>query len=358
MKNCSEVIEIISQYIDNELDEKERRDFEEHIKSCDSCRTELDEIRHVVELCRDIDEVELPEDFREELHRKLVDARDKGSFNGKVLEVRSKYIKIFSSIAAGLLLIFFVRGMYNNGYFSPVRFSGATKSESAAEAPRAMKEESAESASMKAAAGESQAELKMAAQDQEASLDSAPEQGILARAESVEDRGILKEQPAKPPIVKIVEVTVNIESTGKSDELVGKIKAFVLENGAETADDGSSNVPKSICYAGEQEGAVAVLSYKVGNVQYDQFINSMVSGLGYDVVVGEMKSEDLSGEIVKLNEKLADLDNKIYSAENEGNTSEDELKRMKNDKEKTMEQIQSLEFETDYTFITIVVREK
>ena len=77
MKNCTEVRNLISLYIDDELSKAELEEFNEHINSCSHCRAELEEIKTIVRLCRDIDEVELPANFKLELHEKLVEIKIK-----------------------------------------------------------------------------------------------------------------------------------------------------------------------------------------------------------------------------------------------------------------------------------------
>jgi anti-sigma factor RsiW len=47
---CRHARKSISQYVDNELTPDERKDFDSHIRSCDSCRNELKETQALHEL--------------------------------------------------------------------------------------------------------------------------------------------------------------------------------------------------------------------------------------------------------------------------------------------------------------------
>lgn len=73
MKKCEEIMELISLYIDDDLNETEKHQFEEHINSCIKCREELDLQMEIINLCQDMEEVELPEDFNRQLNQKLVE---------------------------------------------------------------------------------------------------------------------------------------------------------------------------------------------------------------------------------------------------------------------------------------------
>jgi hypothetical protein len=72
---CINVKELMSAYIDNEINEVDKAKFEKHIAQCPQCKEEYELLKDVVLKCSEIDEVELPEDFREELHHKLMNAK-------------------------------------------------------------------------------------------------------------------------------------------------------------------------------------------------------------------------------------------------------------------------------------------
>jgi len=93
MKNCGEIIELMSLYIDGELDSETKREFEEHIETCESCRSELYELKEIVDVLGEVEEVELPSGFKEQLHenlwrkRRKMNQRAKFCLSGKSLLV-------------------------------------------------------------------------------------------------------------------------------------------------------------------------------------------------------------------------------------------------------------------------------
>ena len=71
---CEEVRELLSSYIDGELDPNTRDALETHIKSCRECEAELAGLRHTVEMLKSLEEVEVPETFRASLMEKVREA--------------------------------------------------------------------------------------------------------------------------------------------------------------------------------------------------------------------------------------------------------------------------------------------
>jgi anti-sigma factor RsiW len=56
---CDLSIELLSGYLDGELDKKQKAEIEKHLKECEVCRKELEELRQLDEHVR-IAEVEEP----------------------------------------------------------------------------------------------------------------------------------------------------------------------------------------------------------------------------------------------------------------------------------------------------------
>lgn len=64
------VKELLSPYLDGELAEGDRRSVEEHLPDCAECRRELDDLRSVTALVRELPQAPLPAGFMERLRRK------------------------------------------------------------------------------------------------------------------------------------------------------------------------------------------------------------------------------------------------------------------------------------------------
>lgn len=100
---CENIRELMSAYIDNEINEVDKAKLEKHLAQCPQCMEEYELLKDLVIECSEIDEVELPEDFREELHTKLMDAKV-GKNNGIAGFVkRNKWIPATGAVAAVLI---------------------------------------------------------------------------------------------------------------------------------------------------------------------------------------------------------------------------------------------------------------
>lgn len=64
--SCNEFNRMAGAYLDGELPDEERRRFEEHLASCDACRTELAELKRLTE---DLNMMRFKEPGDEELQR-------------------------------------------------------------------------------------------------------------------------------------------------------------------------------------------------------------------------------------------------------------------------------------------------
>lgn len=101
---CQNIRELMSMYIDNEINEVDKVKFEKHIAQCPQCKEEYELLKDLVIECSEIDEVELPEGFREELHNKLVEA--KAAKPGKITQFirRNNWKPAVGAVAAVLIL--------------------------------------------------------------------------------------------------------------------------------------------------------------------------------------------------------------------------------------------------------------
>ncbi|NMB32795.1 MAG: hypothetical protein GX992_00935 [Clostridium sp.] len=106
MKDCNKILSILSLYIDNELDDKEKRDFEQHIKSCKSCRDELDKLTKIVSMLNSLEEIDPPADFERDLHERLVAENEARKMPRVVLGGWGKYFGFASAVAALLIFVF------------------------------------------------------------------------------------------------------------------------------------------------------------------------------------------------------------------------------------------------------------
>jgi len=73
--SCREVIRELSDYIDNDLDEKLRARITEHLAGCAHCTAIFDGTRNVIRLIGDDKTFELPAGFSARLRQRIVQNR-------------------------------------------------------------------------------------------------------------------------------------------------------------------------------------------------------------------------------------------------------------------------------------------
>jgi anti-sigma factor RsiW len=114
--DCKQIIDLISMYVDSELDERQKAEFEEHVSQCSSCKEELNDILKVLEVLHSIPEVDLPDNFKDELHEKLIKVKENEFSTGKLFFIKNRYIRAISTVAAGVLIIFVLKGILFDGF--------------------------------------------------------------------------------------------------------------------------------------------------------------------------------------------------------------------------------------------------
>lgn len=69
---CSQVLRVLSDYLEDDLAPELRVRIEEHVQDCDHCRAVYDELRKIVRLLGDEEIIELPKGFSRRLYRRLL----------------------------------------------------------------------------------------------------------------------------------------------------------------------------------------------------------------------------------------------------------------------------------------------
>ncbi|NIQ39786.1 MAG: hypothetical protein GTN81_14540 [Proteobacteria bacterium] len=109
---CAKIKELLSEYIDDVLDEKEKTLVDNHLSRCDDCKAELVSLKAVVGELGSLESVRAPEDFLDRLHERL-----EPTFTfGKLMRVLFVPIRIkvpleFATVAALAILIFYVSNL-------------------------------------------------------------------------------------------------------------------------------------------------------------------------------------------------------------------------------------------------------
>lgn len=68
---CSEFEFFTDDYLENTLDETAKKEFEAHLKSCESCRESLNQTKHLIAVARQLATTPIPKDVSARLHLRL-----------------------------------------------------------------------------------------------------------------------------------------------------------------------------------------------------------------------------------------------------------------------------------------------
>jgi hypothetical protein len=108
MNFCKECDEYISLYIDELLDDKTKSDFLKHINKCRHCSAKFEEALYCAELCKEEQDIQLPEYFSEALHLRLQEVSESSNKKNKqeklILIIKSKRFVASLSTAAVLVI--------------------------------------------------------------------------------------------------------------------------------------------------------------------------------------------------------------------------------------------------------------
>lgn len=70
---CENCRDKLSLYIDNELDKDLAKEVKSHIDECDECKKEYEDIMTIKNMMNDLPQLELPKNFKDDLHKKLIE---------------------------------------------------------------------------------------------------------------------------------------------------------------------------------------------------------------------------------------------------------------------------------------------
>lgn len=100
---CETISDLMSAYIDKDLNDIEKTAFEKHIAQCSECREEYELLLEMVLECNRIEEAELPEGFRQELHEKLT--AEKAKKTGFINKISKSKWKMAAGLVAAVLVV-------------------------------------------------------------------------------------------------------------------------------------------------------------------------------------------------------------------------------------------------------------
>ncbi len=97
--NCIDINEKMSLYIDHLLEASEKCDFEKHLSECSDCMEAYELISANIKLCNEIPELELPANFKDQFHTKLMAEKRKSN-------ATKRNWRTYGVVAAALFIVF------------------------------------------------------------------------------------------------------------------------------------------------------------------------------------------------------------------------------------------------------------
>lgn len=230
--NCNEVMDNLSLYLDDELDEEEKILMDEHLKNCPECSRELEEYRKVIRLLNELPDEEPPAGYCKRLHEKLLnvkldDTPDKDNETEiskvtRITEKRSRkfgWVK-FAGLAAALVMVLLVYNLNNGGLMGR---SGSEMYYSTTEEAKAPQAAPMENSSAQMGGNGSSADYSMADQQK---LKSTAFRGV-SEEESTGLIGLMSANEKEMKIIKTGSLYVQTKDYGKFlDEMAAKIEAL------------------------------------------------------------------------------------------------------------------------------------
>lgn len=367
MKNCSEIRENISVYIDSELSIEDRLAFEEHLASCPDCRQECDEIMQIVGLCKDMQEVELPDNFRDELHRKLIDAAGKSNVKSNILQ-RSKYIKIISSIAAGFVLIFLFSSVFKLGFSPNMKSTGSAniapvqaeqKSAAAAKEETVGETFGAATASVADSNPDIQFSESTSSYTTKQSSDTVPATGRSATdaGRTVQSPALAFAKAAEAVNSSVATLTVLVDDPAVQAE---DIKSIAVHNGGGEQPAADFKTKAMDMTDTTNAGNDIVLTFSIPNEQYNSFTKALNTGYGQsNVEPGALESEDKTSVLYSLITQSNNIDTEIKKLEEADSVANaDKINGLQTELQTVQNDIENLRLNTGFTIVTVTVKKK
>lgn len=358
VKKCNEAIELISLYIDDLLDVDSKIKLEEHLKTCKSCKQELDEMKTMVDLYKDFEEVELPVDFKEQLHQKLLVECSREANATKSFALRHRrLIRFCSSVAAIAIVAFAARGFF--GDFTSLK-TGRRANDIAENQMIAGNKDELDK--------QTESFSGTSAQDKNSTLDIIPEANLNSKS-------IQKSTDAELPIrgtAALRSQTMAMFALAEVPSNRTEIVIMVSEPEAElekldlcAKELGASQVPKGL--GGEylmepdnngqtsDENKVNSIraEYKVINTEFNKVMGSLSEKFPTLNITKSVEIDSINKRIAEIEENINEIDSQITSLDVAFTEGSEKHKELLNAKARMSAERERLSQEYEYIIISV-----
>ena len=132
---CEQIKENISLYMDNALDNKEKKELEQHIHTCNSCKLEFTQMLDTIDLLHSIPPEELPFNLHEEIMKKVYDMSSEHKIQS--VSKKDKFFRLLKPMVA-VFLVLIVVGFGVLGIFTLIPTKSITEEMEKNSAPQEM----------------------------------------------------------------------------------------------------------------------------------------------------------------------------------------------------------------------------
>ncbi len=328
MKECGEIRELIPFYVEGELSKDEINIVKGHIEACEECRAEYEETKEMLSMLKGVEDIELPEGFSEDLHKKL--SKESG-VNRKVIRfIKSKYFKTLSTVAACLIIFIAVRGMLDKN-----RFDFRDKASGNDEKMLTMQEQAVETKSIEDITkygNEGSVEKMAVDEDVCANLGDKPEKSAVNGS----DAGI-------------VDVIINLKADNPDREYM-KIAKYVNEQEKEN----ESHIKSDEDDAGSFSQKSNTYSLRIRNDMYAEFENYLNSNYA-SIEIIPVSKEKSNLDIDEYNRQLENIEKQINEINKKEDSDPEKIEGLNKQKDMILSNIRELEAEIQYTNIELTI---
>lgn len=333
--DCSEIGELLSGYIDDCIEDKEKRLVENHINQCAICKREYELLKAIVENSRKLGEIDLPCNFEDELRKKLVIEKH----NTK--SVYKSFIYRYRAAAAGFLALTLSLGMLAGlGILNPIF-------------PKKSEPSSYNTAAGKADMNEESQEKTDAAKSMRAfsAADTTQTEAVEDAAKGKSESGN-RAEPALAASPKMAKANGNNSPANTEEEPQSDGKTVLsaaapdelfydLINVNLNADEYKAYMDKIDAFIKSLNGFVKnrePLQYALLKENKDEFINKLSNDFKIQNV--KVTSISLAEEYGGLLNEVSDIENQIENSKD--STSTGSLKLQYSEKESEIKKIEDL----------------
>ncbi len=298
---CETIRNMMSSYIDKDLNDIEKAEIEKHLAECEECREEYESLLDIIAVCANLEEVELPQNFRTELHQKLVEEKKKRSFFVGILGRNS--MKVATGLVAAALVVAIGIGssslLFNKNMEMAQESGSAPAYTGAAEPAAAPPAASDTNTAMKKAKGE-QYGIAGAEQPQITAMDNSAvaknsvamefNESLLADR-AVPGQGVQSSRSGRM-VIRTGNISVNVENV---DKAAADIRQLTESSGGYVENSQIENVTvpqvqdvNEVSIAKESTEKYANLTVRVPEAKFNNVFNN-IKGMG------KLVSENING---------------------------------------------------------------